>query len=431
MAITQLSMPDDNPVRTWKVLVAAPFPPRLDGRHGGSRVLGQLLYRLGARHSVGLVVLRGRDELGVDEMLRSACNFVEEVEIPDPGHSLGARMLNRARIRAALLRGVPTWAAERTVDAFGVRLEELIRSWQPDLVQFEYRIMGQFLPVLADATPRVLVDHDPASSDGRPSRLVAPLESRAWATLGRAVSRQVDALVVFTERDRRTIARLSPAAPLACIPIGYDIPERPLDPTGANDLEVIYVGSFIHPPNVDAATRLARRIFPQVRASIPDATLRIVGSYPSPQIEALAGSGVHVLPDVPDVTPYLDAAAVFAAPIRTGGGMRVKVLEALAYGKAVVASPLAIEGVGLKAGEHVLVADDDSEFAAALVTLLLDPGRRQALARAARAWAKEHLDLESTVRAYEELYASVCREAARGPLPAAAALRDSGADRQR
>jgi glycosyltransferase involved in cell wall biosynthesis len=429
MAITQLSMPEDNPERTWKILVAAPFPPRLDGRHGGSRALAQLLYRLGTRHSIGLLALKGHDELGVDETLRVVCDFVEEVEIPEPRRSLAARMLNRGRLRAALLRGVPTWAAERTVDGFGLRLEELVRSWQPDLVQFEYRIMGQFLPALPDATPRVLVDHDPATSDARLSRFLAPLESWAWARLGRSVSRHVDALVVFTERDRQTIDRLNPDAPLACIPIGYDIPERPLDPTGANDREVIYIGSFIHPPNVDAATRLARRIFPRVRAGVPDATLRLVGSYLPPQIAALAGNGVQIFSDVPDVTPYLDAAAVFAAPISTGGGMRVKVLEALAHGKAVVASPLAIEGVGVKPGKHVLVADTDADFAAALVELLLDPGRRRALAGEARAWAKEHLALEPTVRSYEELYASVFADAARGNIEAVPALPPTAADK--
>src|SRR4051794_34261225 len=136
MAITHLSMPDVNSSHTWKVLVAAPFPPRLDGMHGGSRALAQLLYRLGASQSIGLVVLKGVDEPGVDDQLRGACHFVEEVEIPNPGRSIGARMLNRARLRSALLRGVPTWAAERSVAGFGDRPAELVRSWRPDIVQF-------------------------------------------------------------------------------------------------------------------------------------------------------------------------------------------------------------------------------------------------------------------------------------------------------
>jgi polysaccharide biosynthesis protein PslH len=405
MALPLPTMPDE--LQMKKVLVAAPFPPRLDGHHGGSRALGQLLMRLCARHSIGLAVLKAHDEQGVDETLRARCAFVEEVEIPPPGRSPAARLVYRARLRAALVRGVPTWAAERTANGFATRLEQLVRTWCPDVVQFDYRIMGQFLPAIPRSTPRLLVDLDPVSSDAQVASLLAPLEARAWSALGRSVSRQVDALVVLTEHDRATIEELDPAAPVACIPIGYDVPERPLNPVGTNGREIIYVGSFIHPPNVDAGLRLVQDIFPRVKARVPDATLRLVGSYASARVDAVSGDSVEVLHDVPDVRPYLDAAAVFAAPIRTGGGMRVKVLEALAHGKALVASPLAIEGLDVEGGKHVLVGTTDAEFADALVDLLLHPERRKAVATAGRAWAEENLDLEPLVRAYEELYASL------------------------
>jgi polysaccharide biosynthesis protein PslH len=108
--------------------------------------------------------------------------------------------------------------------------------------------------------------------------------------------------------------------------------------------------------------------------------------------------------DVPDIRPYLDAGAVVASPIRLGGGMRVKILEAITSGKAVVASPVALEGLPLRDGREVVVAERDGEFVDAIVTLLRDPVRRVALARAARRWAEEHLDLDISVRAYEDLY---------------------------
>jgi len=267
--------------------------------------------------------------------------------------------------------------------------------------------MGQFLPMIPRSTPRLLVDHDPFNSDADTTRLLAPLEARAWRGLGRSVVRQVDTLVVFTEHDRATITELEPAAPVVCIPLGYDVPERPLDPVGSNDREIIYIGSFVHHPNVDAALRLMTEIFPQVRALVPDATLRVVGSYASPLVDAARGPGVEVLHDVPDVLPHLESAAVFAAPLRKGGGMRVKVLEALAHGKALVASPLAIQGLDVKPGEHALIAETDDEFVASLVDLLLHRERRVAVAKSARAWAEAHLDLESRAQAYEAVYESL------------------------
>jgi glycosyltransferase involved in cell wall biosynthesis len=363
--------------------------------------------RLAARHSVALLVLRSQDEQGVDDVLRRACDLVEEVEIPPVGPSSGARLINRIRLRAVLLRGMPTWATKRTAIGFGARLEEFIRVWRPDVVQLEYRIMGQFLPAVTKCpVPCLLVDYDPEGPED--SRFLLELvERRAWKSLGRAVSKQVDSLVVFTERDRETVSELSGSTPVVRIPLGYDLPDSPLDPAGTDPYGIVYVGSFLHPPNIDAAVWLAQEIFPSVRARIPAASLQLVGSHPSGGVRALDGGGVTVRGDVPDVRPYLDAAAVVAAPIRLGGGMRVKVMEALAWGKAIVATSLALEGLELKDGDHVIVAETGAEFADALVQMLTDAERRTAIAKAARGWAEKNLDLDSQVRAYEALYEEI------------------------
>jgi glycosyltransferase involved in cell wall biosynthesis len=121
----------------------------------------------------------------------------------------------------------------------------------------------------------------------------------------------------------------------------------------------------------------------------------------------VAGEGVTVTGAVPDVTPYLDEAAVVAAPLRMGGGMRVKVLEALAAGKAVVATPLAVEGLQLTAGEQVEVAAGDEQFARSLERLVRDEARRRELASSARRWAAENLGWAPVVASYERLYAEL------------------------
>jgi glycosyltransferase involved in cell wall biosynthesis len=101
---------------------------------------------------------------------------------------------------------------------------------------------------------------------------------------------------------------------------------------------------------------------------------------------------------------------VVAAPLRLGGGMRVKVLEALAAGKALVATPLAVSGLGLDPGAHALVGESDTELTEALAALLADPDRRRRLGRAARDWAVEHLDWERTAGAYAQLYTTLLAE---------------------
>jgi glycosyltransferase involved in cell wall biosynthesis len=145
-------------------------------------------------------------------------------------------------------------------------------------------------------------------------------------------------------------------------------------------------------------------IFPRVQTHFPELSLHIVGDQPLSQIRQMANENIIVTGRVPDVTPYLDHASLVVVPLRLGGGMRVKVLEALAAGKAVIASPLAVEGLDLVDGEHVLLAETDQQFCNAIVHLLADPEGRSSLATRARAWASANLGWEKSISAYEALY---------------------------
>jgi polysaccharide biosynthesis protein PslH len=196
-------------------------------------------------------------------------------------------------------------------------------------------------------------------------------------------------------------------AALVRIPLAVEVPSRPLDPQGTDPPTILFIGGFAHPPNVDAALWLGRGVFPRVLERVPEARLDVVGQEPGEEIRALAGGAVSVHASVPDVTPYLDRAAVVVAPIRLGGSMRMKVLEALAAGKALVATPRAAEGVP---GELFVLAADEDELVEALVGLLLEPERRRALGERARAWAEEGLGWERGVEAFEQLYDDLAGE---------------------
>lgn len=409
-----------------RILSLVPFTPRIDGRHGGSRAVGQLLSRLALRHDVVVLSARWPGEPPADDVLRERCMRVEEVEAPPRDSSLVARARRRLRLRAALLRGTPTWASERSAPGYADRVAELVQEWQPDIVQLEFHVMGQFLPALAKTSaPRVLVQHEPgvagASEKGRHG--VGPLrrrlEVRAWRQFEEKVMRDVNAVVVFTARDRSALAAQVPGARLVTIPLGMELPARPLEPSGTDPDNLLFFGSFRHQPNIDAARRLVQGIFPRVRAQRPQVTLHIVGADATPEVAELTGDGIEFLGEVPDLAPHLDRAAVVLVPLRFGGGMRVKVLEALAAGKAVVGSALALDGVDLVDGEHVVFAETDEEFASAALDLLADDSKRVALGRNARAWAEAHLSWDSRVAAYDDLYTSLL-EPARSAAVAAA-----------
>jgi glycosyltransferase involved in cell wall biosynthesis len=405
-----------------RLLFLLPFPPRLDATHGGSRAMAQILAALTPRHDVAALYLRGRDEPAFDPALALRCALVEEVA-RDAGPALLARAAHRGRVTAARLRGVPYWAAYWGAGAYADHARRLADAWRPDVVHLEYHVMGQFAHAVSHARASlVLTSYEPAAAAATERagaarglrRHAARLEARLWSRFERAVMGQADAVVAFTERDRDALAPLAGRTPVVHIPLGTSLPPRALGSEGVEPPEVLFVGNYMHPPNVDAALHLVRDLAPRVWARVPDVRFVLVGPNPPDALRALAEPRVQVTGEVDDVTPYLDRAAVVAAPIRLGGGMRVKVLEALASGKAVVGTPRAVEGLALCDGEQLRVAEGEAALADAIADLVEQPAARRALGDRARAWACATFDPDRWAAAYDALYADLAgRRAAR------------------
>lgn len=388
-------------------MVLLPFVPRHDARHGG-RTTAALVARLAQRHDVALLYLRPPGEDPVDPLLVERCSLVVEVGLPSsPAFARAARLLwGLARLR-------PIEVTESASRELGRRVRDVSRDFQPEVVHLEMERMAQYQAVLAyPSAACVLVAMEAAGQTARDvqrnargaDRLLRWLDLTAWRRFEPAALRSVDEVVCYTPRDRTALEAAAPGVAVETIPLCVELPPAPLNASGSGDGAVLFVGGFGHLPNVEAAVRLATRIFPRVRARSPEAVLQLVGDKPPASVRRLAGDGVTVTGRVEDVAPYLDRAAVVVAPLRLGGGMRVKVLEALAAGKAVVASPLAAQGLTTRDGEQLLIADADEQFADAITRVLDDPGLRAALGRGARSWAEQALDWDEVVRSYEAVY---------------------------
>jgi len=403
---------------TRRILLLTPFPPRCEGFHGGSQAIGRLVRELVDLHSVAVVYLRAKDEAPMEPALAARCAAVEEVRRPGASGN-PARYL---RLLGAWARGYPMWVEDWRVPEFRKRMRKLIEQWHPDVVQFEFHTMAQY----RDKATRhcsVLVEHEPGAAAARDRwqystgwrRLLLARDLRSWEEYERGSLAKFDAVVCFTDLDRRKLLELTPAARIKVIaPAGPSCTQlRRPGVESANT--ILFVGNFIHPPNVDAAIRLAERIFPLVRVGHPDAVLQLVGDAPPASIRRLAGPGVVVTGRVPDVAPFLDAATIVAVPLRMGGGMRLKVLDAMAFGKAMVATPLAVEGLNLKDGDELLLAESDQEFAGAIGELLSNAPRRQRLSESAGAWAAQFGAPGRVGAAFERLYESLNRNNSSGP----------------
>jgi glycosyltransferase involved in cell wall biosynthesis len=217
--------------------------------------------------------------------------------------------------------------------------------------------------------------------------------------------------VVVSERDRDELLSLNPSLNVQVIPNGvdiYDFRPRPVKRIPA----LLFVGNYEYPPNVDAALRLATEILPQVQKRIPGVKLWLVGNAPPPELQALerdrglkplARSVIRVTGRVPDVRPYLARTSVFVSPLRLGAGIKNKVLEALAMGCPVVATPLSVDGIAVQDGHDALIADGGA-LVEAIVRVLQDAELQQRLSVNGRKLIEARYSWTHIARLYEDLY---------------------------
>ncbi len=410
---SEMVMSLSDPCQRMRILFLAPFAPNLQSGHGGGRAIAQLINQLGQKHKIGLCYLRSEREQAVDNILKERCEVIEEVVLPESKATGIEKWLRRFHIWKKLLAGKPLWAIDRYSAIYEEKLEGLLDTWQPDIVQIEFHVMGQYLPTLAGfPAPRILVEHEPGAASARESlrfrfaqgKVIPLLDLFAWKRFERHIVQQVQTVVVFTDRDRRTVREFVQKTPMVQIPLGAEILEHEPRLPAYEPMSLLFVGNFKHSPNLDAAERLLNQIFPKVSAQFPDTRLFLVGDHLPAKSMQIAQKNIIATGYVPDVAPYLDQAALVVLPLRQGGGMRVKVLEALAAGKAIIASSLAVEGLEVVDGEHVILAESDDEYVQVIIDLLRNPEKRLALASQAYAWASTHLGEGKVAEEYEKLY---------------------------
>jgi sugar transferase (PEP-CTERM/EpsH1 system associated) len=216
-------------------------------------------------------------------------------------------------------------------------------------------------------------------------------EASALARFERTIAAEFDATLLVSPPEARLLRRLTPesAGRIHHVCNGVDTAffrpqQRFENPYAASEQAIVFTGSMDYWPNIDAVRWFATNVFPEVRKRNPHATFCVVGARPASAVRKLnALDGVRVTGTVPDVRPYIEHARLAVAPLRIARGVQNKILEAMAMGKTVIASPEAATGIVARRGAELLVASEPSEFAEA-VRRYLDSPEREAIGAAAR-----------------------------------------------
>jgi glycosyltransferase involved in cell wall biosynthesis len=368
-------------MRILVVSTRFPYPPRW----GFATRVYQLAHRLARQDEVTLLCpAEGVDPADVDDLRAEL-----RVEFADRAGTGGRS--KRATQVASLARGRSFHLREFEGPELQLALGRLCSERRFDIVQLESSLLGELeIP----AGPAVVLDEHNVEyevfermSAGERSplrRAFYRLESGRFRPFEQRLWRAVDGCAVTSPRDAREVEAYAPETPVAVVPNGVDVDYfRPL----ARDVEprsVVFNGVLDYRPNLDGAWFLVDEILPRLRARFPDATATIVGRGAEADLARLRRAGARVTGEVPDVRPYLAAAAVVVVPLRIGGGTRLKVVEGLALGRPMVTTALGCEGIDVGDGEHLLVRDGSEAFAAGIGSLFADPGLGQRLGASGR-----------------------------------------------
>ena len=315
----------------------------------------------------------------------------------------------------AFFKRQPITVARYDLPAYRQQFRELIATDTFDLVHYEMFHTAQFRT--ETDLPGVLSQQNVDSAIWRRlcGETVNPFYKFAYWTqqltfqrYERVLSPKFEALACTSDIDAAVFQRHCAEDVIEIIPNGVDVAHYQPDFSAEASAHLIYIGSMDWYPNEDAVSFFTDEVLPRIYAEVPEVKFSIVGGNPSARVQKLAErEGVVVTGRVPEIKPYFAEATVFVVPLRIGSGTRLKILEALAMGKAIVSTSVGAEGLDLKDGEEIFIADEPTAFTEAVTRLLKDPSLRRRIGESGRARVEQDYDWRSIGEKLHQLYTKI------------------------
>ena len=388
-------------------------PPRFGAQ---ARVHG-LMTQLARHHDLTAVMLVD-EEFDIEECRRAMqayCREVVLVQNPYGRDGVAKRLLQLRSL-------VSTRSFDRlrvTVPALQQAMDRVLRAKRFDVVNLEFPYLGHCVLRQAppgEKLPSLVVDsHEIAYDLARQFAVAGASVGRRlyaganWRKLRReelGIYREADGVYLCSAEDEQRLLDQIPEVRTMVIPNAADVDyyqPRPTDPP-PDGRTVVYFGLLSTIPNIDAVIHFVQEIWPRIAKANPDAHCKIIGGRPPPSLLALAGPRVELTGFVPDLRPHLAEAAAVVVPLRLGGGTRLKIVEAMAMGKAIVSTTLGAEGIAAVPGRDILIEDQPVAFADTVNRLLAEPSLAVRIGQSARRLAVDQYAWSGAAEALEGFY---------------------------
>ncbi|MBA3942968.1 MAG: glycosyltransferase [Herpetosiphonaceae bacterium] len=392
-----------------KVAILAPYPP-YPPRGGGQQRMYQIIRQLASRHMLHLITFTPDDRATVAlEALQPFCRITT---VPAPSRT------RLQRLGTTLLSARPDMLWRGHAPLFAETLQLVLQTERYDVVQAESIEMTQYAPHAAAGGPLWVYDAWNVEYTIQQRAFLMDLHRPKWwlragysllqwfklRRYEQRLHRSFAGTFVVSQGDQTLLQQLDPQLATTIVANGVDTGYFCPQPATVPVPTILFTGTLDYRPNVDAIQWFAATVWPHILRQSPSARLRIVGRNPGIEVHELASqAGIEIWGDVVDVRPFFNAASVYVVPMRIGGGVRLKVLEAFAQDVPVVATALGVEGIaGLQQGVQAVVANESAPFADAVVQLLRNKNQATTLTRAARALVLQRYDWSALIPRMED-----------------------------
>jgi glycosyltransferase involved in cell wall biosynthesis len=338
------------------------------------------------------------------------CETVDVFVTPDD--------FSRARMMLSLMRNVvsdyPYVANKYYSEEVERRIKRVLHENRIDVVHLDLLPLTRYLKSV-QGIPVALTEHNVESerlltlvkqSKNILFKIYMYMQYRKLAAFEREEMGKCEICIAVSEKDKEVLSKFNPNTEIAVIANGVDV--EYFSPKNGEKVpkSIIWVGGMKDFYNRQAVNYFCGEIFDKIKKEVQDVRLTMVGKSPTKKVLELAkqNKDVRCIGYVEDVRPYINEAMIFIAPIRSGGGTKLKVLNALAMGKAVVTTSVGAEGIDVTSGENVIIADHPDDFAKAIAELLKDPEKMERMGKKARELVLEKYDWKKIGKRYSTVY---------------------------